>query len=78
MVLSLTCLIASQATLSVQSSTGPISSVRHFVVVFAYTGRLKRAAVHSATKWIGGHGTTIAGVIVDAGEFFPCPFVVRN
>ncbi|KZT23528.1 hypothetical protein NEOLEDRAFT_1157239 [Neolentinus lepideus HHB14362 ss-1] len=24
--------------------------------------------VHSATKWIGGHGTTIAGVIVDAGE----------
>jgi O-acetylhomoserine/O-acetylserine sulfhydrylase-like pyridoxal-dependent enzyme len=25
------------------------------------------AAVHSATKWIGGHGTTMAGVIVDAG-----------
>ncbi|KAI0070428.1 O-acetylhomoserine ami [Panus rudis PR-1116 ss-1] len=25
--------------------------------------------VHSATKWIGGHGTTIAGVIVDAGKF---------
>ena len=25
--------------------------------------------VHSATKWIGGHGTTIAGVIVDAGTF---------
>ena len=24
--------------------------------------------VHSATKWIGGHGTTIAGVIVDSGE----------
>ena len=23
--------------------------------------------VHSATKWIGGHGTTIAGAIVDAG-----------
>lgn len=23
--------------------------------------------VHSATKWIGGHGTTIAGVIVDSG-----------
>lgn len=23
--------------------------------------------VHSATKWIGGHGTTIAGVIIDAG-----------
>jgi O-acetylhomoserine/O-acetylserine sulfhydrylase len=26
-------------------------------------------AVHSATKWIGGHGTTIAGAIVDAGKF---------
>ncbi|KAH7024117.1 Cys/Met metabolism PLP-dependent enzyme-domain-containing protein [Ilyonectria destructans] len=25
--------------------------------------------VHSATKWIGGHGTTIGGVIVDAGRF---------
>lgn len=25
--------------------------------------------VHSATKWIGGHGTTIAGVIVDGGNF---------
>lgn len=24
--------------------------------------------VHSATKWIGGHGTTIAGVVVDSGE----------
>ncbi|PWN47164.1 homocysteine synthase [Violaceomyces palustris] len=24
---------------------------------------------HSATKWIGGHGTTIAGVVVDAGKF---------
>ena len=22
-----------------------------------------------ATKWIGGHGTTIGGVIVDAGKF---------
>ena len=35
--------------------------------------------VHSATKWIGGHGTTIAGVIIDSGKFdwaksgkFPC------
>ncbi|CAE6484930.1 unnamed protein product [Rhizoctonia solani] len=28
-----------------------------------------RHIVHSATKWIGGHGTTIAGVIVDAGKF---------
>lgn len=25
--------------------------------------------VHSATKWIGGHGTTIGGVVVDAGRF---------
>lgn len=25
--------------------------------------------IHSATKWIGGHGTTIAGVVVDAGKF---------
>lgn len=25
--------------------------------------------VHSATKWIGGHGTTIGGVVVDAGTF---------
>ena len=25
--------------------------------------------VHSATKFIGGHGTTIAGVIVDGGSF---------
>lgn len=25
--------------------------------------------VHSATKFLGGHGTTIAGVIVDAGTF---------
>ena len=23
--------------------------------------------VHSATKWIGGHGTTIGGVVVDSG-----------
>ena len=25
--------------------------------------------VHSATKWIGGHGTSIGGVIVDSGKF---------
>ncbi|KAJ6484451.1 Cys/Met metabolism PLP-dependent enzyme-domain-containing protein [Mycena vitilis] len=25
--------------------------------------------VHSATKWISGHGTTLAGVIVDSGKF---------
>ncbi|MGN0407044.1 MAG: O-acetylhomoserine aminocarboxypropyltransferase/cysteine synthase family protein [Bacteroides sp.] len=26
--------------------------------------------VHSATKFIGGHGTTIGGVIVDSGKFY--------
>ena len=25
--------------------------------------------VHSLTKWIGGHGTGIGGVVVDAGRF---------
>ena len=25
--------------------------------------------VHSATKWIGGHGTTIGGLIIDSGKF---------
>jgi O-acetylhomoserine (thiol)-lyase len=25
--------------------------------------------VHSATKWIGGHGTSLGGVIVDSGKF---------
>ncbi len=25
--------------------------------------------VHSATKFIGGHGTTIAGVVIDSGDF---------
>jgi O-acetylhomoserine (thiol)-lyase len=25
--------------------------------------------VHSATKWIGGHGTAIGGVVVDGGKF---------
>ncbi|OLL26356.1 O-acetylhomoserine (thiol)-lyase [Neolecta irregularis DAH-3] len=25
--------------------------------------------VHSATKWIGGHGTTIGGIIIDSGKF---------
>ena len=24
--------------------------------------------IHSATKWIGGHGTSIGGVVVDAGN----------
>lgn len=25
--------------------------------------------VHSATKWIGGHGTAIGGIVVDSGKF---------
>jgi O-acetylhomoserine (thiol)-lyase len=25
--------------------------------------------VHSATKWVGGHGNTIGGVVIDAGNF---------
>jgi O-acetylhomoserine (thiol)-lyase len=25
--------------------------------------------IHSATKWIGGHGTTIGGVVIDGGRF---------
>ncbi len=25
--------------------------------------------IHSATKWIGGHGTAIGGVVVDGGKF---------
>ncbi|KAJ1953807.1 Homocysteine synthase [Dispira parvispora] len=25
--------------------------------------------IHSATKWIGGHGTTIGGIVVDSGNF---------
>ena len=25
--------------------------------------------VHSATKWIGGHGTSIGGILVDSGKF---------
>lgn len=26
--------------------------------------------MHSATKWICGHGTTIAGVVISSGRFF--------
>ncbi|KAH8660705.1 Cys/Met metabolism PLP-dependent enzyme-domain-containing protein [Tricladium varicosporioides] len=25
--------------------------------------------VHSATKWMGGHGTTVGGVVIDSGRF---------
>jgi O-acetylhomoserine/O-acetylserine sulfhydrylase len=37
-----------------------------------YCAPIKHGAdivVHSATKWIGGHGTTIGGVVVDSGKF---------
>jgi O-acetylhomoserine/O-acetylserine sulfhydrylase-like pyridoxal-dependent enzyme len=30
-----------------------------------------RPLVDSATKWIGGHGTTIAGVVIDSGPSTP-------
>ncbi len=41
--------------------------------------RLTYDTVHSATKWIGGHGTTIAGVIVDSGNFLhPSPPRMEN
>ncbi|OAA35822.1 O-acetylhomoserine/O-acetylserine sulfhydrylase [Beauveria brongniartii RCEF 3172] len=26
-------------------------------------------AIHSATKWLGGHGTTLGGIVVDSGRF---------
>ncbi|KAJ7458520.1 O-acetylhomoserine aminocarboxypropyltransferase [Mycena latifolia] len=25
--------------------------------------------IHSATKWLGGHGTTLGGVLIDSGKF---------
>jgi hypothetical protein len=31
--------------------------------------------VHSATKWIGGHGTTLVGVIIDSGKVAGSPVV---
>jgi O-acetylhomoserine/O-acetylserine sulfhydrylase len=34
--------------------------------------------VHSATKWIGGHGTTIAGVVIDSGQFVQCTIANRH
>ncbi|CAB5367073.1 unnamed protein product [Rhizophagus irregularis] len=30
---------------------------------------LEDIVVHSATKWIGGHRTTIGGVVIDEGKF---------
>ncbi|CAE6479928.1 unnamed protein product [Rhizoctonia solani] len=43
----------------------------HGISTFVETGaeRYLYHIVHSATKWIGGHGTTIAGVVVDGGKF---------
>ena len=38
----------------------------YLINVFSYGVDI---AVHSATKFIGGHGTTIGGVIVDSGKF---------
>lgn len=38
----------------------------YFIRPFDYGADI---VVHSATKWIGGHGTTMGGVIVDSGNF---------
>ncbi|WP_386689384.1 O-acetylhomoserine aminocarboxypropyltransferase/cysteine synthase family protein [Lonepinella sp. MS14437] len=38
----------------------------YLINVFSYGVDI---AIHSATKFIGGHGTTIGGVIVDSGKF---------
>ncbi|KAJ7820338.1 Cys/Met metabolism PLP-dependent enzyme-domain-containing protein [Mycena olivaceomarginata] len=40
--------------------------VRYMIKPFKYGADI---VVHSATKWIGGHGTTIGGVIIDGGKF---------
>lgn len=37
--------------------------------MFGRNCALNTSLVHSATKWIGGHGTTIAGVVIDGGNF---------
>ena len=37
--------------------------------VNAFLDVYKRQVVHSATKFIGGHGTSLGGVIVDSGKF---------
>ena len=29
----------------------------------------RRSCVHSTTKYIGGHGTSIGGILVDGGNF---------
>jgi O-acetylhomoserine/O-acetylserine sulfhydrylase len=50
-------------------STGLISLVCGTFSIETENFYLPRVLVHSATKWIGGHGTTIAGVVVDAGKF---------
>jgi O-acetylhomoserine/O-acetylserine sulfhydrylase len=40
-----------------------------FFIIFSQISEAVSTTVHSATKWIGGHGTTIAGVIIDSGKF---------
>ena len=51
----------------------PASEVRYFASVRSAGSTLAwdgaDVVVESATKWIGGHGTSIGGVIVDAGTF---------
>jgi O-acetylhomoserine/O-acetylserine sulfhydrylase-like pyridoxal-dependent enzyme len=61
----------SQVTSSARSSTVQTSSVRVLIHLKAElrTNLTTTYTVHSATKWIGGHGTTIGGVVVDSGKF---------
>ncbi|KZS99402.1 uncharacterized protein LAESUDRAFT_668036, partial [Laetiporus sulphureus 93-53] len=33
----------------------------------------ERITVHSAMKWIGGHGTNVAGVVIDSTAFALSP-----
>lgn len=48
----------------------------HYSSHVAHTGYLIRPiehgadiVTHSATKWIGGHGTVLGGVVIDGGKF---------
>lgn len=44
-----------------------IISESMMLLILVYPCDLDICLVHSATKWIGGHGTTIGGVIIDSG-----------
>jgi hypothetical protein len=42
--------------------------VGKFKIAHLFYYRPHLVSVHSATKWIGGHGTTIGGVVIDSGQ----------